>query len=162
MNIAQEAAQMSGYKKKEINGKSYQLRLLPATHGLILGNKLAKLFGTSIGVMVDGDTFDGTGMCTNIAIALTGALDKIDIVEIIKQLTDGIYCNDHKIEFDTHFAGNYGELVAVVEFALRENFGDFFLGYLKSKGMDEGSITRIWKEAMSPKKEETSETLVEE
>ena len=67
-------------------------------------------------------------------------MEKIDVVQLISVLLKDIIVDGKKIDFDTHYMGNYGELILAMEFSLRENFSSFF--------MDEGLRTRILNQLM--------------
>ena len=138
--IIQDAVAQSGFKETIVNNKQYKVLLLPATRGLTIGQKLVKLVLPLFGILEDNndeDKFLGEDktLFTDLSIMVVRSMDDIDMVNTIKELLTGCYCNGQLVEFDTHFAANYGELIAVVEFALKENFGDFFTSYLKAKGL---------------------------
>lgn len=151
---------MNNIKEKEINGKSYSIQLLPASVGLDVSQKIIKTVGPALGVILDSKEefeFEESTFFTDLAIALTRSIDELDLINMSKALLKGSYCDTQEITFDTHFAGNYGELLSVLEFALKENFGDFFTSYLKGKGLEIHTLRQM----MTPKKVEKQEELEE-
>lgn len=148
-NIGDIAAQLlakKGYKVTIIEGKAYSIRLLPATKGLALGLKLTKTFLPALGAFVDAGKREGLilpeddTMFSEIAFTLTSQMDKLDLSTIINELLHQAICDDELIDFDSHFQANYSVLIQLVEFALKENFGDFFTQYLRSKGINLGEL----------------------
>ena len=154
-----EHLQAAGQRQKAINGRNYSIILLPATRGLTVSNRLVKSLGPAIGVLLDNSKVkevlfpEEQSMFTDMAIALVRQLDELDLENTIKELLNGCACNGQPLDFDKHFAGNYGELVAVVEFALKENFGDFFTTYLKAKGLEIHTL----REMMQPRVKDTTQ-----
>jgi hypothetical protein len=148
----------TGLAQKKFGNNNYQLKLLPARQGLVLGTKLVKLLGTSIGVSVDSGIIDGEvkdySFATNIAVAITSSMDRVDVVEIVEELLSELAVGGTEVEFDTHFRGNYGELMAVVQWSLHENFGDFISGFLKAKGIDFSEILTKLQNKGSPEEKE--------
>ena len=53
-------------------------------------------------------------------------LDDPKTVESVKLLLTGLRKGDQPIEFDLEFSGNYGVLVKLIAWCLKENFGSFF------------------------------------
>ena len=157
-NMFAQQLQNAGQRQKDINGKTYAITLLPASQGLAVGNRLIKSLGPAIGVLLDSSQIEEVlfpedqSMFTDISIALVRQLDELDVESTIKLLLNGATCNSQPINFDQHFAGNYGEMVAVTEFALKENFGDFFITYLGSKGLGIHTL----KQALQPRVKDTT------
>lgn len=113
-------------KKKEV-----QIYKLPASKGIVLGSKLLKLILPVLGGMADEIFSEEVKTAspktfTEIAQRLTMQLDNFDILEIIKELLSETAIDNQEVDFDEYFMANYGELVAVLEFALKENFQSFF------------------------------------
>ena len=155
-----------GITNKNINGKNYQITLLPAREGLTLGIKLTKLVGVSLGTAFDSggfsdsdDNYKMDNMGRDIAIALVDGLDRVDVVDVVVQIVRNLTVDGRAVDFDEHFRGNYGELIAVVQWALQENFGDFLTGFLKAKGIDTSEILTKFQEMTTPqnKQVESSE-----
>ncbi len=141
MDIAAQAAAQAGIKQKTFGNNTYSIKLLPATQGLVTGQRIVKAFGPALGVLLDSGSQEGLypeedKLYTDLSVAIVHQLDDLEIVQTIKELLAGLSCNSQAVDFDKHFAGEYGELIAVVEYALKENFSDFFTSYLKAKGLE--------------------------
>jgi|26BtaG_2_1085354.scaffolds.fasta_scaffold05197_5 hypothetical protein len=121
----------AGISTKEINGVNYTLHLLPATVGLKMSLEISKLLAPSIGASFDGLRHDellhgAPKTFSDLATLLSTQLDKVDVADLISALLSNVEVDGKKINFDTHFRGNYGSMIQLVEFALRENFESFF------------------------------------
>ncbi len=142
MDIAQQAAQMAGIKQTTFGSNTYSVKLLPATNGLATGQRLIKAFGPALGVLLDSGKDkenlypEEDKLFTDLAVAIVHQIDDLEFIQTVKELLNDLSCNSQPVDFDKHFSGRYGELIAVVEFALKENFGDFFSSYLKAKGLE--------------------------
>lgn len=140
-SIAQQASVLTGAVQEEINGKLYSIKLLEGSPGIILGERLIQAAGPAIGVALDRHNNDGfvavgeDTIFTDIAIAISQQITKLGLLDVIKQLLKDATCNGQLINFETHFRGNFGELLAVIEYALKVNFSGFFIEYLKAKGL---------------------------
>lgn len=161
-SIIQQAAHQAGIKQKTVNDKVYSVKLLPATRGMTISSRLAKALGPAVAVIVDSkDEVYLPGeqsFYTDIAVALVSQLDQLALEETVKELLNGLTCDGQPVNFDTHFAGNYGSLVIVVEYALQENFGNFFTEYLKAKGLEIHTL----RDMMTPNKVEIPESSNDE
>lgn len=161
-----------GYKGVAIEGKVYSVKLLPATQGLGLALKLIKTFLPTLGAWADGEKKEGlilpedNSMFSEMAILLVSQLDKVDIGLVVKQLLDGALVDNEGLDFETYFSANYSTLIELVEFAMKENFGDFFTNYLRKKGIDlktlipQGQGASESPSAEMENKAHTAETLV--
>lgn len=163
MNAFEEAIKASNIRSKEINGKKYTITLLPAELGLKVQEKIIKGLGPTFGVLADnailGETIfpEDRSFFTDMSIALVKNMAELDLVTTIKILVSNSYCNSQPIDFNNHFAGNYGELYLLVEFALRENFGDFFTLLLREKGIEIHTLKQMVTEMMGQKSKEQEE-----
>lgn len=152
-DFVQEIAQSSGLIQKEFNGDTYTLKLLPASKGMMMGKRLISTFAPALGVLMDSTTKDPifveeNTMCTDLAVAIVSQLDQLDFEKTIIDLLTGMTCNGQGIVFDTHFAGKYGLLLNCVEWAIKENFGDFFTEWLKGKGLSIPTLKSMMTDAM--------------
>lgn len=150
--LIQQAADESGVsnvREKEIRGRRYAVKILPATSGLELGERIIEAAGPAIGVILDRKVNDGyiapgeDSLYTEIMITVSKQLYALGLATTVKQLFKGLTCDDKVVDFDQHFAGNYGELLAVLEYAVEENFGGFFTEYLSAKGLGIHSVTEF-------------------
>lgn len=159
MDIAQQAAALAGIKQKTIQGKVYSIKLLPASQGLTVGQNIIKGFAPALGVLFDSKLEEDSlfpeeqTVFTDLAIAVVRQMDSLELTSVIQLLMQGLSCDGQAVDFDTHFAGNYAALLSVVEYSLRENFGDFFTLYLKEKGLEIHTL----REMMMPKTVESLE-----
>lgn len=120
------------------NGDKYIINILKGRDGIRLFNKLKNVLLPLIGGTIDGIkqedvSFSKITTFSDLALILCDQLDKIDVEDTILTLLKD--CQYEKkgdipktVNFDIHFAANYGELLTVLEFALKENFGSLFMG----------------------------------
>lgn len=118
-------------RKLEKNNKTYQLTVLRAGEGYALALKLLKLILPAIGKGVDGlqhdDVIHGApSTFSELALTITEQMDKANVLEITQTLLKDVAVDGQSIEFDEYFAANYGELLLLLEWSLKENFGSFF------------------------------------
>lgn len=121
----------SGIAITTINDVEYTIQLLPASKGMALGIEISKLIAPSIGAGVDGLSRDevlhgAPETFTQLASLFVQQLYKVDLSKIVGVLLDGLEANGERVNFDTHFRGNYGTLAQLIKFALKENFESFF------------------------------------
>ena len=163
-DIFAEAMQKTGTRNIDILGKKYSITILKASQGLEVGTRLIKTVAPAIGIFFDnreatkglqsedGEVvfLDEQTIFTDLAVALVTQLDNLDLIGTIKGLLASLHCNSQPVVFDDHFAGNLGELAAVVEFALKENFADFFTSYLKAKGLEIHTLGEMFNPTPTP------------
>lgn len=107
--------------KKDINEKEVSIVLVGALEGIKITTQLSKVLFPVIAAMKDKKA--------NVVDLVAQALehtDEIDLEGIIKKLFDGATVDEFPIKPDVYFAGNYGELIDFLAFALEANFGSFF------------------------------------
>lgn len=107
--------------EKEINGKQVKIVLVGAMDGIKITTQLSKVLFPALGAM--------NGKENSVSDIVGAALehsDELDLEGIIKKLFSGSTVNEFPIKPDEYFAGNYGELVDYLAFALEANFGSFF------------------------------------
>lgn len=107
--------------EKEINGKTLKIVLVGALDGIKITTQLSKVLFPVIGA-IQGSQKD----LSSIAVAALEHIEEVNLENIIKKLFDGATIDDFPIKPDEYFAGNYGELVDFLAFALEANFGSFF------------------------------------
>ena len=119
----------SRVRKKEIKGKEVQIYLLRAGDGIAIAQKLSSIVASFLGSAgMDGSSDGVTIDFSKIAEALSKYLSEKELIEIITKLLKEMTINGSQVNFDEYFSGNYGELLAIMSFALQENFGSFFDG----------------------------------
>lgn len=112
--------------------KTVQIYRLPASEGIVRGTQLLKLILPVMGGLAD-EMFAEESSSTpktfsEMAMRILGQLDSFDTVNLLKRLLKDASVDGKSIDFDTYFMDNYGELILIVEFALKENFQSFFRG----------------------------------
>ncbi len=121
----------AGLATVTIKEDEYTVHLLKTTVGLAMSLEIGKLLMPSLGAGIDGFRHDEIlhGAPTTFADLgklLVSQMGEVKIVEMIKALLNNVEIGGKKIDFETHFRKNYGTLMQLVEFALRENFESFF------------------------------------
>lgn len=114
-------------KTKEIAGKEVTIYLLPAGKGIVMAKELSKTILPVFTTVVGNTKEDGMDMGL-VAEELVGNLDKLDILQLIKTLFNGMAIEGREEDFDSYFMGNYGMLIDILVFALEANFSSFFTG----------------------------------
>ena len=153
--IASEVMVEEGCVSKVIGGKKYVIQMLPALQGVSLAKRILKSVVPLLGIWADGDKKEGfilpedDNLFAELAIMFTGKLDDLNVEEVIVALTAGLTCDGKEVDFNTHFRKNYAELLLVLEEALKENFGSFFVDYLEAKGINFREGLAVLKTRMS-------------
>lgn len=121
-------------KEKELeSGKKVSIKLLKTTVGIAVAKKLIKLVAPAVGGAADGMRHDdfihgAPRSFTDLALTLCDQIDKVKIEDIITVLLDEMYIEGNPVDYDEYFMANYGELIEILEFSLRENFATLFTG----------------------------------
>jgi hypothetical protein len=163
MNHLQQAFSNAGQREKQIDGKAYSLQLLSTTQGLAIFFDLIELFGSSIANIADSVKNENAVLpeemltFTNATQLFINNMGNKDMLNLIQVLVSRVSCNGQSIDFDTHFAGKYGELAIVIEWVLKENFKDAFTSWLREKGFEIPSLSSL----LAPK-DTSSETPSQE
>jgi hypothetical protein len=125
------------------SGKKYQIRMLPARQGGPLLFKLTKtLFPAAASIWdalstdADLDDIFGSSKFSEIAGVIVEQLADFDLNELIDKLLKGATIQEGEefprdINIDMDFMADYGELLEVLGFAIKENFWST----LKGKGI---------------------------
>ena len=111
-------------RQTEINGKEFQIFLLNASDGITMARDLSTTLLPVLGTLKTKD--DGQVDFRAAAVELSQNIDKIDILSVLNKLLKELCVDQDEVSFDDFFAGNYGELIDIVAYALRENFESFF------------------------------------
>lgn len=146
-DIMKDLAAQSGFKTVEINGKSYTYELMDSYPALLVGGALLETFLPAFGAIGDGirkkDMImpEEDNIMSEIALQLATSMGKTNLVDIVKQLLFNVTCGSTSVkDISKHFKGNLSGMILLVEDALKENFGELFLGYCKAKGFDLPSL----------------------
>lgn len=113
-------------KKKKIGKHTYQIELLPAKAGFSMAMKLSKVLIPLLGSGFDAFEEDSEGGFTRMSLIVVEQMEQVDMAAIVDDLLEGMAVNGQTVNFDDHFRANYGELVEVITFAMKENFSSFF------------------------------------
>lgn len=110
-----------------INGKEVTIVLLGALDGIKMTTQLSKVIFPAIAALTGKGKEDNSAAdFKELVMNALESLEDVDLATIIKKLFDGSTADDFPIKADDYFAGNYGELVDYLAFALEANFGSFF------------------------------------
>jgi hypothetical protein len=120
-------------ERKTINGTEYSVTTLGGVAGFVMMTKLPKYFGGAIGALVAGKNEEAA-----MALALADIGQKMadpEFAEMVFEMLDGALAGpvtlvdgSRRTNFDTHFAGNYGDLLPLIVHAFQVNFASFFSG----------------------------------
>lgn len=116
------------------NNKQISIRLLPAiTQGIPVARRLLNVIAPVVGGTLDGlkhdDIIHGAPKTfSELSLVICQQLEKADASNLVFTLLDGMEVEGQAIDLDEYFSANYGEMMEVLEFALRENFESFFTG----------------------------------
>lgn len=107
--------------ERTINDKQVKIVLLGAIKGIKISTQLSKVVFPAIAAVQEG-----RGDFKDLIQSAISSLEEVDLSNIIKELFDGATVDEFPIKPDDYFAGNYGELLDFMAFALEANFGSFF------------------------------------
>lgn len=162
--IAENAYAQAGIKQITIKDKRYGVQLLPAYTAFAVGMELISLALPALGSYIDSEKKsefilpEEDAMFSEIALLLVRQMEKANLVQIAEMLLQGLTCNGQEVDANVHFRGSVSGFMQVLEFALKENFSDFFTDYLKEKGLKIRSLG----EMMEPIKKEEEQNKSEE
>jgi len=125
-------------RSQELNGKQIQIYMLPAFEGLKMAQKLAQFVLPTVGAFYQGMASESLNF-EQIAVTLVEELDGIELETIAGRLLQGMSVNGQDVPFDDYFMANYGELTAILTFAIKENFGSFF----EAKGLFDKYLPKV-------------------
>lgn len=115
------------------NGKKVRIKILPAmSEGIPIARRLFSIIAPAVGGTFDGikeeDSYGTPRTFTELALTLCQQLDKSEVVQIIVTLLNNLEVDGKVVDLDEYFAANYGEMIEILEFSLKENFSTFFTG----------------------------------
>ena len=115
-----------GIRKIEttIGGDTWSTNTLPAFKGLAVTTRIAAILGAAGGVLGASGT-DENELVGRAISALTARLDEPKTIETVKTLCAELRKNSKPISFDLEFSGNYGTLVRIIAWLIKENFESF-------------------------------------
>lgn len=119
------------FRQITIKDKQYQIVLLKGREGfttaLALGKLIAPIVGSAFDGMKHDDLIHGAPKTfQDMAALLINQLDKTDVEAMVfDKLLRQATVQGQPLT-DQHWMGNFSDLIELVMFALKENFGDFF------------------------------------
>lgn len=126
---------MSKYADTKLkNGKKVRIKLLPAiTIGIPVARRLLDIIAPAIGGTLDGmkhdDVLHGVPKTfTEMSLTVCKQLEKAEVGSLVFTLLEGLEVDNSDVDLDEYFTANYGEMIEILEFALKENFQSFFTG----------------------------------
>lgn len=128
-----------GTKRTMINNTEYSINLLPALPAYLLGTEIMETLIPAIGNAADNginfkDIFpEDRSPLTQISLHLVKGMRDLDKAQIIDDLLAGATANGALLDIHNGMRGGAADIAELVEFALKENFTDFFTVYIKEK-----------------------------
>lgn len=115
------------------SGKKVGIKILRTTAGIAVAKRLMNVVAPAVGGAADGMRHDdfvhgAPKSFTHLALTLCEQLDKVQIENLITVLLEDLTIDGKEVDYEEYFAANYGELIEILEFSLRENFNTFFTG----------------------------------
>ena len=123
-----------------INNKQFTVPVIGARQGFTVARRISSIvlpvLGEGLESMSDKALINGNSLST-VARILFEQLENQDVDDIIFGIMlKQVYVNGVQINPDMYFAANYGELIQLVEFILKENFTSFLdVKSLKDKAL---------------------------
>lgn len=129
------------------NGKTIKIVILPAiTKGIPVARRLLNIVAPVVGGTLDGLKHDeiihgAPKTFTELSLTVCRQLEEAEVGNLIYTVLENMEVDGERIDLDDYFSANYGEMVEILEFALKENFESFFTGngmkqrFLKVVGM---------------------------
>lgn len=131
--MAHDLLASGGLVSKDFDGKTYTITLLDADKGWDVGMGVFKLLSVPLAQAWDsgamGEEVRDYDFTTNIAMALTSTLDRVDVKNLMRELLSSLNVDGEKVDFNKYFRGKYAHLISVTIWAFKENFSDFPNGF---------------------------------
>ena len=106
-----------------IGGMEIQIYILGALEGFEMAKELAVIFAPILGAIKEGESDVDFKAA---ALSMASTLGEANILAITTRLLKDLCVDGVEITFDDYFAANYGALVQILAFALKENVSSFF------------------------------------
>jgi len=135
------------------SGKNVRIVLLPAiTKGIPVARRLLNIIAPTVGGTLDGlkhdDFIHGAPKTfSDLSLVVCQQLEKAEVGNLIFTLLENMEVDGKTVNLDDYFMANYGEMIEILEVALKENFESFFTGngmkqrFLKVVGMIQSGQT---------------------
>lgn len=158
----QKAKDLKGWKTTEINGKRVDIKMLKGrTKGIGTAMKLKKIALPLIGRGFDGlqedDYLEPPKTFTEMAVILSDQMERTDIDSLIfEDLLAEVKVDGELItDWDDYLMCNYGELIPMLAFAVKENFSSFFTGVGLMKKL-QAHLQNLWVSEKGSQEESTN------
>lgn len=133
--------------KGAIGAQSYEIRPMQTSEQARILIRLTKMLAPVLGTAVGNGSLQEAMSNPNMnwegaAKALAGALDEEQMVLTLNQLFDKRYVSlgtGMPIDFESHFSGEMGHMMAVVGKVLEVNYSDFFVALRGIMGVSKTS-----------------------
>lgn len=110
-----------------VDGVDYKITQFPTTKALTIETRLIKLLGPAfMELQSAANDGDGEKVLGEAITALIASMDKVDVVQLVKDLVSNTTKGTAAINFDVEFAGRTGALFELVKEVLKANFADVF------------------------------------
>ncbi len=120
---------MQRTEERRIGEHTYSITQFSGTKGLKMFTRLVKLIGEPAAMMFDKGESEMSGeVLAPMIKALASNIDESIVENLVKDLLEGVRCDGKEIQFDIHFAGNFGELFSVIRAVLEVQYGNFLSG----------------------------------
>lgn len=117
------------YKQENvtIGETTYLLTAIPGTAALGYQKQLAKVFLPAYAAAAKANE-TGENATAVMLSEVAKSLDLVDVTFVKELIIRGATINGVAINFDTHFAGNFGNMYKLLFEIIKFNFGDVFQG----------------------------------
>ena len=120
------------FRTKKIGDSEFQITVLPALEvirqGKTLLNIVLPVFGSAFDALSDsGDEYQINTTFSDLSLLVCEQLDKLDVEQLITILFKGALKDGKPYDVNNLSADDVGEIFSVLEWALEENFHDFFM-----------------------------------
>lgn len=159
----QEVAHDLGVRSTTINGHTYTLQLMPAFPAMEMAKDVLNLLGPVLSAIFDkirtSDTLlpEDDMTFTEISMVLVRQLKELQLSSLMVQLLDGLIVDGKKVDPNIYFRGKLKDMLSVLEFSIKENgILDFFIDFLREKGLEIPSLREIQDLVKKPEVEDTT------
>lgn len=118
---------------KEIDGYKFQINKLRTSELLKHGTKLAKVIVPILAEKAMQDKLDQVDF-SSLADLLVDNIDELNLEELMPVLLNQATCDGMPLQYEDFFRGKFMTLIKVMQWALTENFLNFFDGSMEMNG----------------------------
>lgn len=122
-----------------IGDSEYTITQFTTSKGLKYLKQLAKILAPSFAALAENNDVTNTDVRNAIEDGVVSSdglvkavhllvenMDKEDVVELVKNLVNGVRKDNKDINFEIEFAGNYGELIQILVEVCKYNYASVF------------------------------------